>query len=590
MWRSWLSPAAGAGLIAGAAAGLAEAIWLVQLGNDWRDDYDLVLIGPLIYGLIGLMAGVAIGSVAAVVFRKRRGDGLDVFGFALGVVLAALSMLVFRFVYVRDVLQEISLSASGQAAWLGASVAIMLLCWLLLPRLLRGWTSGIALRGSLLAWFLLLGLAAVTIRVLPRAGTIDFRAQPAAPARPDILYLMVDTLRADHLSVYGARDVQTPSAARLAGDGVVFEQAISQAPWTRPSVATQLTSLPPHRHGARSKSTSIDPGAVMLAEVLADAGYYSVGLYHNIHLAPQWGFARGFHRYRRLLEGYPLRELVGVRFIAQLWRSWRRSTLRPGNVHLTAEQVFRLVRQEWEDAPKDVPVFLFVHLMDVHDPYFPRSTPGPAILRDEQAPAAMRDTFHKAYRDGVAYADTQLGELIRWMQATGRYDDTLIVLVSDHGEEFFEHGGYWHGLTLYEEQIHVPLILKLPQNQSAGSRQPALVRLLDLAPTIVAVAGVPAPPQWMGVPLIRDSVLVDPRLDYALSETDLEAGIQRALRGTRFKLIRTGSSHSREMPPSALFDLQRDALEQTNLASQSDEESRRLEATLKRERGGDLWR
>jgi arylsulfatase A-like enzyme len=400
---------------------------------------------------------------------------------------------------------------------------------------------------------------------------------------------MIDTLRADFLSVYGASE-PTPAMARLANDGVAFEQAISQAPWTRPSVATQLTSLPPHRHGARAKATSIDSGAVLLPEVLAAAGYYCVGLYHTAQLAPQWGFARGYHRYRLLGTGRKLRELVALRFIGLVWRSWRASSLRPGDVDQTAEEVFRVARAEWEAAPKNVPIFLFVHLMDVHDPYFPRAPNSGAILRDASAPGSMRDIFRRAYREGVTYADSQLGDFMQWMQANGLYEDTLIVLVSDHGEEFFEHGGYWHGFTLYEEQIHVPLILKLPQNHLAGSRQPALVRLLDLAPTIAAVAGVPQSSQWTGIPLIRDGALVDPQLPYALSETDLEARTQRALRGPKLKMIRTGDQNPRMPSQRFLFDLEGDAGEQVNLAAQQDEERKRLEAELTRERDGDLWR
>jgi arylsulfatase A-like enzyme len=228
--------------------------------------------------------------------------------------------------------------------------------------------------------------------------------------------------------------------------------------------------------------------------------------------------------------------------------------------------------------------------MDVHDPYFRRSTGDGAILRDDRAPASLRDTFREAYREGVEYVDAQLAELLVWMKDTGRYDDTLIVLVSDHGEEFFEHGGYWHGLTLYEEQIHVPLILKLPRNRLAGSRQPALVRLLDLAPTIAAVADVASPQQWMGVPLIHEDVLIDPQLRFALSETDLEGRFLRALRGTRFKLIRGHGLNPRALPRSSLFDLEVDALEQISISDQRAEQRGVLEADLMRERDGDLWR
>jgi arylsulfatase A-like enzyme len=283
-------------------------------------------------------------------------------------------------------------------------------------------------------------------------------------------------------------------------------------------------------------------------------------------------------------------ELLIPRVISAMRLSWRRATLRPEDFRGSAEQIFQAARAEWQAAPRGAPIFLFVHLMDVHDPYFPRSTPGPAILRDDTAGATECERFRRAYRDGVEYADAQLGEFLGWLDTNNLYDDTLIVIVSDHGEEFFEHGGYWHGLTLYDELIHVPLIVKLPHNRLAGSRQPALVRLLDVAPTIAAAAGVTSPPQWMGLPLIRDGVLIDPQLRYALSETDLEGGTLRALRGSRDKLILAAGRARRNLPPTALFELETDQLEQTNLASARDDQVKRFEAELTTERDGDPWR
>jgi arylsulfatase A-like enzyme len=399
---------------------------------------------------------------------------------------------------------------------------------------------------------------------------------------------MLDTVRADVLSPYGATDIETPASTRLSADGIVFTQAISQSSWTRPSVATQLTSLPPNRHGARYKSSSLRGDAVPLAEALSAAGYYCVGFYDVGHIGPEWGFARGYHRYRSI-RASALDNLALVRVLRGMWLSWRRPTLRAEEIHGSAEQLLHETRTEWTAAPRGAPIFFFVHLMDAHDPYFSGSAPG-AILRDDRAGMADRNRLRAAYRDGVASADAKVQALLRWLESEGLYDDMLIVLVSDHGEEFFEHGGYWHGLTLYDEQIHVPLIVKLPQRRLAGTRQPALVRLLDLAPTVAAVAGVAPPPQWMGIPLIRDGGLVDPHLPHALSETDLEGGAVRALRGTRDKLILAAGRDRRGLPARALFDLGVDAGEQRNLAADRDDEVRRLTVVLTRERDGDLWR
>jgi arylsulfatase A-like enzyme len=143
---------------------------------------------------------------------------------------------------------------------------------------------------------------------------------------------------------------------------------------------------------------------------------------------------------------------------------------------------------------------------------------------------------------------------------------------------------------LYDELIHVPLIVKLPQKRSAGSRHAGLVRLLDVAPTVAAVAGVAAPSQWTGVSLIRDGAPFDPQLAATLSETDLEGGTLRALRTPRDKLILAAGRDRRRLPSRALFDLGVDAGEQTNLAADRGDVASRLEAELTRARDGHLWR
>lgn len=582
--RSAVGAAAGAGLLAGALAGVLEGVWLIHLGAYWRDNYDVLVIGPLAYGVLGCLAGAVVGVALVQLGLAARNDPVDMFRSSFGIVVAAFVLIVFRFLYARDIGSGAPLGISGWLSWAAASAGVLWLSRFGFGRLLRSPSSRITGLRCVIAWMLLLGLAAAAARALPRASTAQLRPQPSA-SRPNILYIMVDTLRVDALSVYAKDAGPTLAAARLAADGVVFEQAIAQAPWTRPSVATQITSLPPHRHGARFKSSSIATDTIPLSQVLADAGYYCIGIYNNVHLAPQWGFGRGFHRYFRLQDRWD-RELSVLRLLARQWHRLRGVSLKPEDLYGPAQEVFGRARDEWGQAPKETPIFAFVHLMDVHDPYFPRSPAGPPLLRGPHAIGPQREIMQRAYRDGVEHADAGLGAFLQWLRASGRYDDTLIVLVSDHGEEFFEHGGYWHGFTLYEEQIHVPLIVKLPHSRLAGQRQSALVRLLDVAPTIATIAGVALPEQWHGVPLIQDGRLVDPRLPYALSETDLEGRSQRALRGPTLKLIRTEAT----APYSLLFDLAADPGERVNLALEPGRGVDVLTAALTRERDGDLWR
>jgi len=589
-WRTVIGPSVAAGLIGGTVVGAAESVWILRLGAAWPTEHTALRWGAFVYGLLGALGGAGVGAAIALLLGRRRVDALDVFGLGLGVVFAASLLIVFRFRHQRDVLHELPLGLLGQTVWLVASILVGVLCWLALPALLRRAKVSLGWRTCAAAGFSVIAFTMVASLLLPRSGVARFHPAPNAQAgRPHILYVMADTVRADFLSPYGAEAAATPASARLAADGVVFEQAIAQSSWTRPSVATQLTSLLPHRHGARFKSSSIRADAVLLSETLAAAGYYCVGYYDSRNLAPEWGFARGYHRYRSA-RGWSLDKLVVPHFLRLVWVSWRLATLRPEDVHDTAAELLRTVRDEWAAARRDAPIFFFVHLMDAHDPYFPRSTSGAAILRDDRAGAAKRDRFRAAYGDGVAAADAKIHALVEWLDAEGLYDDMLIVLVSDHGEEFFEHGGYWHGLTLYEELIHVPLIVKLPHRRLAGARQPALVRLLDLAPTIATVAGVASPPQWTGTALIRDGALVDPQLRSTLSETDLEGGTLRALRGVDDKLIVAAGRDRRGLPPRALFALDRDAGEQSNLAPERGGDVSRLEAELVRQRDGDLWR
>src|SRR4029077_19592421 len=163
----------------------------------------------------------------------------------------------------------------------------------------------------------------------------------------------------------------------------------------------------------------------------------------------------------------------------------------------------------WFDARpagEKEPFFLFVHYMDPHDPYFvhPFNGEGYARVANPNPSPAVAEKYRGLYDGEIAYLDTHLGRLFEERKRRGLYDPTLIVLTGDHGEEFQEHGGWWHGTTLYDEQIHVPLIMKPPVGGAKGRVVDELTTSLDISPTVIARAGIPVPPVMQGHPLPLD--------------------------------------------------------------------------------------
>src|SRR5690606_12072005 len=157
------------------------------------------------------------------------------------------------------------------------------------------------------------------------------------------------------------------------------------------------------------------------------------------------------------------------------------------------------------ERPADAPFFLFMHYMDPHDPFRDPERPGKGYARVQMAnpdPEKYLDAFKRSYIYEIEHLDTHAGRFLDGLKERGLYENTLIVFTSDHGEEFFEHGGWWHGLSLYDEQIGVPLVMKLPGNALAGRYASELTRHVDLAPTVAAVAGAQPSADWQGLNLL----------------------------------------------------------------------------------------
>ena len=359
----------------------------------------------------------------------------------------------------------------------------------------------------------------------------------SAPNAPDVFLVTIDTLRADHLACYGYKDVETPTLDSLAAGGVRFSAAFTHSPITNTSHASILTGLLPSIHGVTDFGVPLAPQHVTAAELLKKQGYQTAAFIAAVildsnQLAP--GFDRGFDFY----DNFPANP------------NSPNSKDRFGRVERRAQTVIEHATS-WlaqHPAAPGSPRFMWVHLFDPHDPYEP--------------PPPFSEKYAKHLYDGeIAYADSQLAHFIATLKSSGAYQNSLIIVVGDHGEGLGEHGEDTHGLFLYDSTLHVPLIVKLPAAAHRGEVIDNLVRTTDILPTILSLTSAPAPPELNGASLLP---LIDRQSGPArelLGETDypLRWGWApiKALREQNAKLI--------EAPRPEFYDLQSDPHELKNL-------------------------
>ncbi len=567
----------GAGLLAGALLGLGEAA-LVVASAGAGEDVQILWYGPALYGLICAAIGAGAGAGFGLLplparVRDRWGAAL---AFVAGLLPLGLAVALFR--VQRDVFleQRPPLPVLGAVAFGGLIVALLLGC--VVARVWRAPLDPAArLSGRVRrlaqgagVWLCVVAVGAIGAAVLAPvvAPSPDVRAAiPAAlRARPNVVLVIVDTLRGDHLGVYGDPRGLSPNIDAAASDGSTYE-ASGQSSWTKPSVATILTSLYASSHGAMSKP-SLLPDVKTLADELTREGYTTAGFVSNINLAPSFNFQQGFGEYTYLPPDYLFgaaessSKLVLYSIVRKVWFSLNKKRWvgqyyqdsRTVNGHLLP----------WLERHAEDRFFVLAHYMDPHDPYFAHPYDGEAIARVEMPnpPPELAPRMLELYAGEVKHMDESFGALVAKLRALGIYDDTLIVLTADHGEEFFEHGGWWHGTTLYDEQVGVPLVVKWPAGMVADSRPAGVARLLDVAPTILAATGTALPAEWQGVDLRRGI----PAERTAFAEEDHEGNVLTAARRGRWKSIRANPGNPRGLPEVELFDLEVDPGEDKNLA------------------------
>lgn len=322
------------------------------------------------------------------------------------------------------------------------------------------------------------GMRAPAILLLGIAALAGCTSRP-----PDVLLIVVDTLRADHLPLHGyARDT-APNLTRLARDAVVYEHAVSPGTWTVPSHGSMLTGQWPSFHGAervsgdRILARTVSPDVAMLPEILREHGYRTAAFVGNsTYVSSVFGFQRGFD------------DFVTGNF-------WHADNVTPAlKKWLTRERT---------------PQFLLWNIIDPHEPYdppppfdgtFPGRRPEYGTMATERARDHQPMTpeviahFESQYDGEIALADREIGAVLDTLKGKHRYDDALVIVTADHGEMFGEHDLFGHGTFPYEPLVHVPLVVKYPGNRDAGRRVARHVSTTAIFGTILRAAGLPAPP------------------------------------------------------------------------------------------------
>jgi len=436
-------------------------------------------------------------------------------------------------------------------------------------------------------------------------GTAD--ADPAATAGPNVIILVLDTVRADHLSLHGYHRPTTPNLERLAPEFLVCRNAVSAAPWTVPSHASLFTGQYPLEHGARSflpqtmsrnywsNVYTLHPGNTTLAERLSDRGYRTAGLVSNPYLSPRSGLAQGFTQYQYLTNANYLLPLRSEWLMKRLFgHRWRAVFDKPQQ---SAWQVNRRI-ERWLDMNGHRPFLLFANYMDAHLPWhapppfctaFPGRLPGfhfdipfEAEIMDRRRSVSEAELahLHATYDGSIRYLDHHLGLLLESLRRRGLYEKSLIVIVSDHGEYFGEHQLLEHCKDVYEPAMAVPLLIRFPDGTPRGDLMPR-AHLVDVMPTILATLGLEAEP-GPGVDLRR---LDEERCllgeNYYARIKDL-----RRSYGNRFRRVRQAvyQGHFKYIHSddgdSELYDLETDPGEETNLVELQPERAEQMRLFL----------
>jgi arylsulfatase A-like enzyme len=386
--------------------------------------------------------------------------------------------------------------------------------------------------------------------------------------RPNVILISIDTLRADRLGLYGYERRTSPELDAFASKSAVFERAVAESGWTLPSHATMLTGLAPRSHGVVQPSLEIANDVPLLAEILRSEGYRTYGSSDGGYVSKGYGFGRGFEKFNDRRKGF--------RVALAEARKW------VDRVHV------------------DEPFFLFLHAYDVHCPYDPKKslalqfrspqaqfipTKGrcgnPFFNSIDLTPGQVR-FLSDNYDAGIRQVDGLIGSFLEWLDSSPHRDNTVVVITSDHGEEFKEHGQIGHERTLHREVLMIPMLIAGPGVRAARYKVP--VGLSEITPTILDLVGLESTPEMDGTSLaslLRGASLPD--LPAARHSQIRWKGVLDSVVVGDLHLILDSGTGSVE-----LYSLSDDPLEQKNLQESRGEEVAELRQMVGRFAAGEI--
>ena len=358
----------------------------------------------------------------------------------------------------------------------------------------------------------------------------------------NVLLIVIDALRPDHLGCYGYRRETSPQIDSIAEEGIRFEKVISQSSWTKPSVASLLTSTCPGVHGVKSIEDILSVQATFLPTILKKLGYLTGCIQTNPFLSSESGFHQGFDYFIELFD-----KTAGV--------------YKPRMDEAASVLLGLLERM------KHTPFFLYLHVLDTHNPYLP-----PEAF--QHFGSSEEDLF-----DGeISFVDYYIGIVKEYLIREGLQERTILIITADHGEEFGEHGHKYHAKHLHEEVLRVPLIISAPASVPSGLSIPTQVRSIDIVPTILELLGIPHLDSHQGsslVPLCHSPAAPDrPALSQIGSSEAARGGKElMSLSDGEYKVIWNSKDDARE-----LYHLVTDPGEGHNVAEEEEEKARELQS------------
>jgi arylsulfatase A-like enzyme/Flp pilus assembly protein TadD len=385
------------------------------------------------------------------------------------------------------------------------------------------------------------------VPMLPQ-GRVPPKPAQNSSVRPNVLLITIDTLRPDHLFCYGYHEIQTPAIDSLAVDGIRFVQAYTPIPITLPSHSVILTGTYPMMNGMHDFSgNNLNPQQATLATVLKARGYDTGAVIAAAVLDRRFGLNHGFDFY---------------------YDHFDFSRLAESNLDLMERPANQVIDQalSWLAGHRKKPFFLWVHLYDPHHPYKP--------------PAPFNKQYKANLYDGeIAFTDTQLARLLRYLKQQQLYQKTLVVLTGDHGEGLGEHGEKTHGFFIYNSTLHVPLIIKPPQGRKmAANVRTEQISLVDLMPTLLGVLKIPVPPKVQGKNLAENLTAGGPLKGSPLySETYLP---RIHFNWSELRGLNVPGFHFIDGPKAELYDLSHDPGELKNLYAEKQGVSGELRGQL----------